>query len=115
MSTPLVELEDLLDVVFDGIVVEEEVFNQEYGALFGSVIHLFKDVPGPLENICDLKVEIQDLESNSDAQQELVSYVESKVSSIASGSALDLLYAGLHVVSSLLVLIENVVALKKLF
>lgn len=109
-----VDLKAIVNVICDAINIGEDVAGKHWMQIIGAVIGLFKDLPAVSQNISDLKAEILALPANTAAQQDLISYIETRVAGIANAQAQSILGSALDLVSGVLAVIEKAILLKAL-
>lgn len=105
-----VELKDIVDLLWDGVNVAEDVAQKAYLSLPGALAKMLADAPGAMENINDLQAEITAL-PGADQEADMKAYIEQKFSSEPAKTQL-ILAATLLAAQTAVTLAQNLLALK---
>ena len=108
-----VELKALVDIIFDGINLTEDLVSVNYSKVISDAISLFEAAPQAIQNISDFLPEIVAL-SGSEQEQDLIAYIETKIQMIPSVTAQSIFSIIIKVITDLVTIIEDILNLKKL-
>lgn len=108
-----VELKDVIDMIFNVILMVEDISEKSYFKLLEDIVKTMGSLPGLVSNFGDLKSEINALLMKPENQVDLLTYAESQLPNVANPEIQGIVKASLKTAYDLIVAIEDIFALKK--